>query len=71
MGYYSWRHGGGGEVRTITKVGNSFMVALPRHYLERLNLKKGDEVIIQRLGESEWEGLSVKPMKKVEGNGDN
>lgn len=62
MGYYHWRYGY--EVRKIQKVGNSFMVAIPPAYLERLKLKKGDEVSIEKLGEAEWEGLVIKLLKK-------
>lgn len=68
MGHY--RYGYGDEIRTITRVGNSLMVALPRHYLERLNLKKGDEVSITKLGESAWEGLAIKPIKEGGNNGE-
>ncbi len=69
MGRYNWRFDY--EIRTITRVGNSFMVALPRHYLERLGLKKGDEVSIEKLGASGpvWAGLAIKPIKKGGNNG--
>lgn len=44
MGGYSWKYKG--EVRTILKVGHSFMVAIPPACLERLELEKGDEVLV-------------------------
>jgi len=59
MGRYNWRLGH--EIRKILRVGHSYMVALPPHYLERLDLKKGDLVSIeQREGE-----LVIKSLGKA------
>jgi len=67
MGYYHWQWGC--EVRKIQKVGNSHVVVIPASYLERLNLKKGDEVslVVRRnpefaRAEEEFE-VVIKPMK--------
>jgi len=40
---YRWDY----EIRKITKVGNSFMVALPPRYLRRLKLQAGELVDIR------------------------
>ena len=34
----------------ITKVGNSLGVTLPKELLEELDIKQGDEVVVQRRG---------------------
>lgn len=68
MGYYSWRNRS--EVRTIQKVGNSFMVVIPRSHLERLELKTGDEVTIKLLQTTKaiyleaGQGIIIESIKK-------
>lgn len=65
MGYYHWKRGV--NVRKIQKVGNSYMVAIPPYYLERLKLKKGDEVALEIIydekDKNKWIGLAFKPLK--------
>lgn len=68
MGYYDWR--GGCEVRKIFKMGNSYVVAIPPSYLERLNLKRGDEVSLRlslttkAIFTETDTALIIEPMKK-------
>jgi len=72
MGGYSWKHKG--EIRTILKVGHSFMVAIPPACLERLKLKKGDEVLVTvdaPLSKNQaYQVLIVQPLPKEQREGE-
>ncbi len=50
------------NIQTIFKTGNSNVVALPKDYLEALNVQTGDKVVIEKVPESE--ALLIAPAKK-------
>lgn len=41
------------QTQTIFKAGNSEVIAIPKHILEELNLKRGQKVVVDSIPDSE------------------
>ncbi len=53
------------QLQTITQLGNSDAVIIPATLMKDIGLKRGQKVIMDRLGDTENLVIITKPTKKV------
>lgn len=53
------------QLQTITQLGNSDAVIIPATLMKNIGLKRGQKVVVDRLGDTENLVIMTKPTKKI------